>query len=219
MKCTLAVLLPISLLPGLAFGAEYLVGVGKYERTGKKGLGFDPSVIFPQPGDTIVWEFRSGQHSVVESSFAQPCVGSGGIDTGVFTVSDALDVDAPGLPRYTVTVNNTDPRWFFDQAGGLCNQGAVLAVNPSAQQTAAQFVENSGASEPAASSPSTPTTPSTAGSSPSSPSSGAAATSGSAAQNSPAPTETPTKSNGAERVGQAGGLVLGAVAALALAML
>jgi plastocyanin len=31
----------------------------------KKGLGFDPSSINPGVGDTIVFEFRSGKHSVV----------------------------------------------------------------------------------------------------------------------------------------------------------
>lgn len=68
----------------LVFAAEYLVGVGKDETTGyvrsvdpfsqeqfshecfrKKGLGYDPSVIHPTIGDTIVFEFRSGVHSSV----------------------------------------------------------------------------------------------------------------------------------------------------------
>jgi hypothetical protein len=35
----------------------------------------------------------------------------------------------------------TDSR-FFDQAGGLCNKGAVLSVNPSATQTDAAFKAN-----------------------------------------------------------------------------
>ncbi|RDB19691.1 hypothetical protein Hypma_013350 [Hypsizygus marmoreus] len=200
MKCTLKSLVSLTLLP-LVFGAEYLVGVGKDETTGKKGLGFDPSVIHPQAGDTIAWEFRSGQHSVVQSTFENPCTGNGGINTGVQTVSDSLSVDAPGLPIIRVTVNNTDPLWFFDEAGGLCSKGAVLAVNPSSTQTAAAFKENA-AKAPATSPPST-----TQGDSSSS----------IASETSPAPSTTP--SNAAQQIGQHVGLALGAFSFLFLGML
>ncbi|KAF8064195.1 hypothetical protein FPV67DRAFT_1503895 [Lyophyllum atratum] len=209
MKCTsLIVLAPLSFLP-LVFGAEYLVGVGKDETTGKKGLGFDPSVIHPQVGDTIVWEFRSGQHSVVQSTFANPCTGNGGINTGVQTVADSLSVDAPGLPKYTITVNSTDPIWFFDEAGGLCNKGALLAVNPSDTQTAAAFKEN------AAKAPASPPPSTTSAASPGqTPGQTDANTSGS--QTAPSPAST---SNAAGKIGQSGGLLLGFMSSLALGML
>jgi hypothetical protein len=106
-------------------------------------MGFDPSVIVPSNGDTIVFEFRSGDHSVVQSSFDNPCTGiEGGFNTGVKTVDDSLSVDAPGLPQVRFPVNDSKPLWFFDEAGGLCNKGAVLAVNPTGEQTAAGFVAN-----------------------------------------------------------------------------
>ncbi|KAF8167693.1 hypothetical protein B0H34DRAFT_682711 [Crassisporium funariophilum] len=142
----------------VAFGAEYLVGVGKDETTGKKGLGFDPSAIHPAVGDVIAFEFRSGSHSAVQSTFDNPCVGNGGFNSGVQTVADSLPVDAPGLPTIRVTVNSTDPLWFFDEAGGLCYQGAVLAVNPSAAQTGAAFKANA-AKPPVRSSSTTGTGP------------------------------------------------------------
>ncbi|TEB18256.1 hypothetical protein FA13DRAFT_1746243 [Coprinellus micaceus] len=109
-------------------------------------MGFDPSVIHPQAGDSIVFEFRSGVHSAVQSSFDNPCVSNGGFNSGVFTVSDDLAVDAPGLPISRVLVNGTEipvvsiP--FFDEAGGLCYRGAVLAVNPTAAQSEVVFKEN-----------------------------------------------------------------------------
>ncbi|KAG5643114.1 hypothetical protein DXG03_001540 [Asterophora parasitica] len=203
----LSALLPFAFLPHV-LGIEYLVGVGKDETTGKKGLGFDPSVIHPQVGDIIVWEFRSGQHSVVQSSFENPCTSNGGINTGVHTVSDDLTVDAPGLPKYEVAVNSTDPLWFFDEAGGLCNQGAVLAVNPTGTETAAAFKENA-AKKPASSPPST-----TGGSS-----SGTGTethASSTATQTSPGASKP---SNAAGQVGTSGGLLLGALSFLALGML
>lgn len=79
-------------------------------------MGFDPSVINPAVGDTIVFEFRSGSHSVVreyrhghmssrlkyrctaepESSFENPCTPSGGFDTGVQTVRNiTLGISTP----------------------------------------------------------------------------------------------------------------------------
>ncbi|RXW14393.1 hypothetical protein EST38_g11465 [Candolleomyces aberdarensis] len=154
-------LLLASVLP-FAMAYEYRVGVGKDETTGRKGMGFDPSVIHPSAGDTIAFEFRSGVHSAVQSSFDNPCVGNGGFNSGVHTVSDDLAVDAPGLPIVRVTVNDTEPLWFFDEAGGLCHQGAVLAVNPTAAQTATIFKENAALPpKPASSSSSPPSTTST----------------------------------------------------------
>ncbi|KAF8890689.1 hypothetical protein BD779DRAFT_242935 [Infundibulicybe gibba] len=146
----------IALFLPVTFAAEYLVGVGKDETTGKKGKGFDPSVIHPVPGDVISFEFRSGAHSVVQSTFENPCIGNGGFNSGVKTVSDDLDVDAAGLPTVKLLINDTQPIWFFDEAGGLCYKGAVLAVNPTSTQTAAAFVENASkasAAPPASSGP------------------------------------------------------------------
>ncbi|KAJ3494645.1 hypothetical protein NLJ89_g10766 [Agrocybe chaxingu] len=132
--------LSLALLLPTAFAAEYLVGVGKDERPGaRKGMGFDPSVIHPVAGDVIAFEFRSGQHSVVQSTFENPCTGNGGFKTDVVTVDDSIPVDAPGLPTIRLAVNDTNPIWFFDEAGGLCKQGAVLAVNPTLEQSAAAF--------------------------------------------------------------------------------
>ncbi|KAI3612632.1 hypothetical protein WG66_014696 [Moniliophthora roreri] len=120
--------------------AVFTVGVGKDETTGRKGIGFDPSVIMPSAGDQIVFEFRSGVHSVVESTFEDPCTPKpGGFNGGVHTVADDLDVDATGLPTVTLLVNDSQPLW---QAGGKCYLGGVLAANPTSSQTAAGFKEN-----------------------------------------------------------------------------
>ncbi|KAF5361484.1 hypothetical protein D9758_006229 [Tetrapyrgos nigripes] len=157
---------------------------------GKKGIGFDPSVIHPVAGDHIVFEFRSGQHSVVESSYDTPCTpANGGFNSEVQTVPDSTPVDADDLPTVTLAVTDSSPRWFFDQAGGKCQQGGVLAVNPSGTQTPAGFKEN-------AAKDSTPSTP-TSTSGPNS-TSGGASQSSSGSNNSSSTTETspnPTTSN------------------------
>ncbi|KAF8919414.1 hypothetical protein CPB85DRAFT_1248806 [Mucidula mucida] len=77
-----------------SLAATYTVGVGKDEVTGHKGEGFDPSAIFPLAGNTIVFEFRSGSHSVIVTSFDKPCTPSNGFNSGVVTI---VNVDASGL--------------------------------------------------------------------------------------------------------------------------
>ncbi|KAF9052392.1 hypothetical protein BDZ89DRAFT_1125829 [Hymenopellis radicata] len=107
-----------------------------------KGAGFDPSVIAPRTGDTLVFVFQSGAHNVVASSFKNPCTPSNGFESGVVSVSNHFQVDAPGLPTVNVKVNSTDSLWFFDQESDACDQGAVLAVNPTSEETADEFVAN-----------------------------------------------------------------------------
>ncbi|KAJ7079772.1 hypothetical protein B0H15DRAFT_857995 [Mycena belliarum] len=175
-----------SLFLPFVLAADFTVGVGKDETTGKKGLGFDPSSINPAVGDFIVFEFRSGSHSAVQSTFDNPCTGNGGYNSGVQTVDDSLSVDAPNLPSVRLQVNDTNPLWFFDEAGGLCTKGAVLSVNPSTTQTAAAFKANA-ASAVIASKTSSSTSPSGSAS-------GSAAGSG-----TPAPAQS-APPNGAERL-------------------
>ncbi|CAE6510052.1 unnamed protein product [Rhizoctonia solani] len=134
----------------LAF--DYTVGVGKDETTGKVGMGFDPSSVRPQAGDRIIFEFRAGSHSAVESTFTNPCIPkTDGFNSGVVTVPDGTPVDASGLPTAEYIVKDTNPVWFFDQAGGLCTKGAVFSINPeltNGGQTAGQFRANAEASDP-----------------------------------------------------------------------
>lgn len=91
-----------------------------------------------------MFEFRAGSHSAVgmcicysdssqftkrlsESTFQDPCIPKpGGFNSGVITVADGTPVDASGLPTSVFVVPDTNPVWFFDQAGGLCTKGAVL---------------------------------------------------------------------------------------------
>ncbi|KAJ8075042.1 hypothetical protein PM082_019369 [Marasmius tenuissimus] len=139
MKLVVLLLLSASFVSATVF----TVGVGKDETTGRKGVGFDPSVIIPVKDDQIVFEFRSGSHSVVESTFGRPCTPEpGGFDSGMKTVPDNFDVDAPGLPTVTLVVKDSQPIWLFDQAGGTCNQGGVFAVNPTGSQTPGAFKDN-----------------------------------------------------------------------------
>jgi len=198
----------VALLFSSAFAAEYLVGVGKDETTGKKGIGFDPSVIHPIAGDTVRFEFRSGAHSAVQTTFETPCVPlDGGFNSGVFNVDNGLAVDAPGLPSVVLTINDTNPIWIFDQAGGQCQQGGILSINPTQTQTPAQFGENAAKS---------PVAPVTTEASPPPATSGSGTPSGSGAP--PAQSSGTTQNNaGTHTTAAAAGVVgLGLSAVVAL---
>jgi len=197
------------------FAFEYLVGVGKDENTGKNGIGFDPSSIRPAPGDTITFEFHAGTHSVIQTSFQNPCTPlSGGFNSGDITVPDGTPVDQTG-PRQSFQVVDSSPLWFYDGAPNQCGLGGVFSANPAltGDQTAAKYLEASiqagqslsvsvsSGSSTASSSGSTPTgslTGSSSGSTPSrasasSPTSGRSSPS-STSSSTPSPTSTRSNS-------------------------
>ncbi|KAF9527728.1 hypothetical protein CPB83DRAFT_894913 [Crepidotus variabilis] len=149
---------------------EFSVMVGEDETTGKKGLGFTPSTLMTQAGDVITFKFASGVHSVVQSTYDAPCVAlSGGYDAGVHTVDNSKDLNATDLPTEKLTINTDGPMWLFDRAGGVCFKGAVLAINPTANQTALGFKANAaqaGASTPTGSTPTSSAGPGSTATSP-----------------------------------------------------
>ncbi|KAG9103572.1 hypothetical protein FRC06_009824 [Ceratobasidium sp. 370] len=112
----------------------------------------------------------------------------GGYNSGVQTVPDGTPVDAPGLPTTEYIIQDMNPVWFFDQAGGLCTKGAVFSVNPmfTGDQTAGQFRANAEASDPSTAS-AAPTSASSSVSASSAASSAPAAASPSSTPNAASP--------------------------------
>ncbi|TFK30568.1 hypothetical protein FA15DRAFT_662553 [Coprinopsis marcescibilis] len=111
----------------LAFGAIIDVQVGA---EGK--LLYEPEAVFAQPGDQVVFHFHPKNHTVTESSFADPCGRKeGGHQSGFQPVA----ADHSGaLPTYTIDVTNTDPVWVYcAQAARTpnshCGAGMVFAIN------------------------------------------------------------------------------------------
>jgi plastocyanin len=97
---------------------------------GGSGLVFDPPRVAAQPRDTIVFEFHSKNHTVTQSSFANPCVqlavnGAPGFDSGFMPVS----TDATSFPTFNYTVNDTAPVWAFCRQANHCGSGMVFAIN------------------------------------------------------------------------------------------
>jgi plastocyanin len=105
---------------------------------------FSPNEIQAAVGDQIQFQFHPANHSVVQATFADPCVpisespsgkGAQGFYSGFMPVAQ----DATEIPTFTITVQNTNPIWFYCSQAKHCQAGMVGAINPTANKTLADF--------------------------------------------------------------------------------
>jgi plastocyanin len=166
-------------------------------QVGSSGLTFSPSSVNATVGDTVTFVFYPKNHTVTQSSFAAPCQAN---STGIDSLYQPVTANASNVPSYSVTVNNTQPTWFFCKQTGHCQQGMVFAINPTANKTFEAFQAAAKASS-ADGAPSSTTNSTGSGSG-----SGSSSASGSAASAS-----SSSNSNGAVAVGARAGGVLAVV--------
>jgi plastocyanin len=131
-------------------------------------LAFDPPHVAAAPRDTIQFEFHQKNHTVTQSSFANPCVhleanGVTGFDSGFMAVA----ADATTFPTWSLTVNDTAPIWAYCRQATHCGQGMVFAIN-SVETSARNFSAFQALAKSLNGSSSTPTSNSTTTSTPSS---------------------------------------------------
>jgi plastocyanin len=99
---------------------------------GKDGLAFSPEAIFAQAGDQVVFHFHPKNHTVTQSSFANPCgPKDGGFSSGFMPVAANV---TDNFPTWTLTVNDTTPTWVYcaqaaNTANSHCGAGMVFAIN------------------------------------------------------------------------------------------
>ncbi|KAJ7616514.1 hypothetical protein FB45DRAFT_992818 [Roridomyces roridus] len=116
-------------------------------------LVFNPSNITAQVGDNVAFQFLSGNHSITQSSFADPCtpLASGAVDSGFQPVA----ANATQIPQFSFSVTNAStPLFFFSKQTAPvneCQQGMVFAINanPISDKSFAAFQANAEASAPA----------------------------------------------------------------------
>ena len=105
-----------------------LTGTTKQVAVGRGGvLDYQPFNLFAEVGDIVEFQFGPMNHSVVQSTFDNPCVQSeGGFNSGFnFAVAE-------GVSDQVFQLTNTDasvPIWFFCGQGNHCNSGMVGSIN------------------------------------------------------------------------------------------
>jgi plastocyanin len=95
---------------------------------------FIPPTITATKGSVITFKFTGipGNHTITQSSFAEPCTSiSGGFDSGYVFVPGASVTD---VPQWNLTItDDTTPIWFFCKQllpTPHCPAGMVGAINP-----------------------------------------------------------------------------------------
>ncbi|PVF99195.1 hypothetical protein CPB86DRAFT_825220 [Serendipita vermifera] len=99
-------------------------------------LAFNPSEITAAEGDEVQFIFRNKNHTVTQSSFADPCTQLNtsisafeGVDSGFLPAA----ANATELPTWSIRINNAStPLWFFCKQGNHCAAGMVFSINAAA---------------------------------------------------------------------------------------
>ncbi|KAK6539893.1 hypothetical protein TWF694_008730 [Orbilia ellipsospora] len=105
---------------------------------------FSPNEIQANVGDQIQFQFHPANHSVVQATFADPCIpisqsASGNGAQGFFSGFMPVSASSTEIPTFSITVQDTKPIWFYCSQGKHCQAGMVGAINPTANKTLADF--------------------------------------------------------------------------------
>jgi hypothetical protein len=90
-------------------------------------LAFDPNNLSEPRGTVVSFLFHPKNHSVVQSSFDNPCQPlSGGFSSGFIPASVS-----PSGVEFAYTVDRDTPVWFYcaQTTGNHCQTGMVGAIN------------------------------------------------------------------------------------------
>lgn len=136
----LAAAVPTNLPPKT--GVIHRITVGS--QTANGGLSMEPENVVAEVGDLIEFRFMPKNHSIVQSSFDEPCKPlTGGVFSGFNFPIDAGEANK----TFTFTVKDKEPFWYYcsQKNGDHCNKGMVGVINQnfnSATNTLAKYKES-----------------------------------------------------------------------------
>ena len=100
------------------------------------GHTYVPDVTLAEVGDVIQFDFYPTNHSVIRAEYGYPCIPyeDTGIDKiGFFSGFQPVDAILNDPPKWYLTINDTDPVFFYCGALGSCiNYQMVGVINPNA---------------------------------------------------------------------------------------
>lgn len=118
----------------------HVVKVGNANGT----LAYSPNNVKANVGDMVQFQFAPNNHTVTQSTFAQPCqpiaMNMAGV-TGFYSGFMPVSASSTTTPTYTIMVNNTTPIWLYCSQGKHCQNGMVMVINenPATNKTLAAF--------------------------------------------------------------------------------
>jgi plastocyanin len=110
-----------------AAAATHEVKVGNDLKT-LEALRYSPNVTTAAVGDTVVFHFWPGHHNVVQGDYSNPCNPSKDAFYSGFISPSGASGEADKV--FTITINNTDPIWFYCSETEHCQNGMVAVINP-----------------------------------------------------------------------------------------
>ncbi|KAH7327776.1 extracellular serine-rich protein [Stachybotrys elegans] len=111
--------------------AVHLTGVTHSVVAGLGGLRFDPDNVVAQVGDVVEWHFLPRNHSVVQSSFAEPCqpLADG---SSIFSGFNFFTPEGQADDVFQIVVEDASrPIWYYcsQTVGNHCQSGMVGVIN------------------------------------------------------------------------------------------
>nr|ARK07238.1 putative secreted effector protein CSEP008 [Podosphaera xanthii] len=152
---------------GGASGGQVTVHVVKVG-SADNALTYSPNKVKAAVGDMVQFQFVSGNHTVTQSTFENPCEpmaktafsNATGIFSGYMPIipTSAATGSPAMMPTYTIMINNTTPIWIYCSQAKHCQKGMTMVINENAANPA-KSLENYVALAAKAAGPAAPATP------------------------------------------------------------
>jgi len=111
---------------------NHVIQVG-VDATGAPATAFTPSNITAAAGDMVTFEFVAGNHTVSQSTFADPCALAFNLATNTPGATSGFvpaDATKATMPSWAIqVVNASTPLWFFCERTPHCMNGMVFSIN------------------------------------------------------------------------------------------
>ncbi|KAJ9648159.1 hypothetical protein H2199_001937 [Coniosporium tulheliwenetii] len=113
----------------VARAATTTIAVGRGD-----GHTFSPDNVKVNLGDVVKFEFFPSKHAVARAEYMFPCIpyeSTGAGKTGFFSGFVDVKDESINPPSWSITINDTNPIYFYDAAPGLCIEHTMVGViNP-----------------------------------------------------------------------------------------
>ncbi|RDW65471.1 hypothetical protein BP5796_10163 [Coleophoma crateriformis] len=107
-----------------------------------KSLVFTPNDVTAAPGDVLQFQFSMINHTVTQSTFANPCMPIAGSEANAAEIHSGfvpVGANQTTVTTFEVPINNTQPMYLYCAQGPHCMLGMVMTVNAAANQSFAAY--------------------------------------------------------------------------------